>query len=211
MPDSVRTIFADALARPEAERPAFLDAACGGDAPLRAEVEGLLAAHDRAGRFLGGAPPVDPHTASEPAAPADTGPWMGPPPAPFVGEAAGTVLAGRYKLLEPVGEGGMGAVWMAQQTEPVRRLVAVKLIRPGMDTRQVLARFEAERQALALMDHPNIARVLDAGAAPDGRPFFVMELVRGVPITTFCDERRHTPQERLELFVPVCRAIQHAH
>ncbi|MBX9581824.1 MAG: serine/threonine protein kinase [Gemmataceae bacterium] len=124
---------------------------------------------------------------------------------------AGTVIGGRYKLLEPIGEGGMGAVWMAQQTEPVRRLVAVKLIRDGMDSRAVLARFEAERQALALMDHPNIARVFDAGATADGRPYFVMELVKGVPITQFCDARKLTPRQRLELFVPVCQAVQHAH
>ncbi|MFO0810762.1 MAG: tetratricopeptide repeat protein [Gemmataceae bacterium] len=120
-------------------------------------------------------------------------------------------MAGRYKLVEEIGEGGMGAVWMAQQTEPVKRTVAVKLIRPGMDSKAVLARFEAERQALALMDHPNIAKVLDAGATPDSRPFFVMELVKGTPITTFCDDRKLTPRERLELFVPVCQAIQHAH
>ncbi|MFO0810761.1 MAG: tetratricopeptide repeat protein [Gemmataceae bacterium] len=125
--------------------------------------------------------------------------------------AAGCTLAGRYKLVEEIGEGGMGAVWMAQQTEPVKRTVAVKLIRPGMDSKAVLARFEAERQALALMDHPNIAKVLDAGATPDSRPFFVMELVKGTPITTFCDDRKLTPRERLELFVPVCQAIQHAH
>src|ERR1043165_5699062 len=105
----------------------------------------------------------------------------------------------------------MGTVWMAQQVEPVRRLVAVKLIKAGMDSRQVLARFEAERQALALVDHPNIAKVFDAGETPEGRPYFVMELVRGVPITRFCDDRRLTPRERLELFVPVCQAIQHAH
>src|SRR5262249_36588810 len=134
-----------------------------------------------------------------------------------------------------IGEGGMGTVWMAQQTEPVKRLVAIKLIKPGMDSRQVLARFEAERQALALMDHPNIAKVLDAGTVGGrqsadgsegmgsslptaycqlptaGRPYFVMELVKGVPITRYCDERRLTPRQRLELFVPVCRAIQHAH
>jgi eukaryotic-like serine/threonine-protein kinase len=105
----------------------------------------------------------------------------------------------------------MGSVWMAEQTEPVRRTVALKLIKAGMDSRAVLARFEAERQALALMDHPNIARVLDAGTTPGGRPFFVMELVKGVPITKFCDERRLTPRQRLELFVPVCQAVQHAH
>ncbi|MBX9579693.1 MAG: serine/threonine-protein kinase, partial [Gemmataceae bacterium] len=124
---------------------------------------------------------------------------------------AGAVLGGKYKLVEPIGEGGMGAVWMARQTEPVRRPVAVKLIREGMDSRAVLARFEAERQALALMDHPHIAKVHDAGATPDGRPYFVMELVKGVPITKFCDDRKLTPRERLELFVPVCQAVQHAH
>ena len=105
----------------------------------------------------------------------------------------------------------MGTVWMAQQTEPVKRMVAVKLIKRGMDTRHVLARFEAERQALALMDHPNIAKVHDAGVTQDGRPFFVMELVKGVPITRYCDDHRLTPRQRLELFVPVCHAIQHAH
>jgi serine/threonine protein kinase len=105
----------------------------------------------------------------------------------------------------------MGAVWMAQQTEPVRRLVAVKLIKAGMDSRQVIARFEAERQALALMDHPHIARVLDGGTTSDGRPYFVMDLVKGVPITRYCDGHRLTPRRRLELFIPVCQAVQHAH
>ena len=122
----------------------------------------------------------------------------------------GTVIAGRYKLSERIGEGGMGSVWVAHQTEPVKRKVAVKLIKAGMDSKAVLARFEAERQALAVMDHPNIAKVLDGGLH-DGRPFFVMELVKGVPITQFCDERKLTPAQRLELFVPVCQAIQHAH
>src|SRR5262249_29175706 len=115
----------------------------------------------------------------------------------------GAVLEGRYKLLEAIGEGGMGTVWMARQHEPVKRLVAVKLINAGTGSKAVLTRFEAERQALALMDHPNIAKVLDAGAAPDGRPFFVMELVKGVAITKYCDQHRLTPRQRLELFVPV--------
>src|SRR5262249_16972302 len=128
-----------------------------------------------------------------------------PPP-----EAPGA-LVGPYKLLQPMGEGGMGAVWLAQQHEPVKRLVAVKLIKAGMDSAQVLARFEAERQALALMDHPHIARVLDAGTTDSGRPYFVMDLVKGVPITEYCDQNRLTPKERLELFIPVCQAIQHAH
>ncbi len=126
-------------------------------------------------------------------------------------EQVGTVIGGKYKLIEEIGEGGMGSVYMAQQTEPVKRAVAVKLIKAGMDSKAVLARFEAERQALALMDHPNIAKVLDAGTTGSGRPFFVMELVKGVPITQFCDERKLTPRQRLELFVPVCQAIQHAH
>ena len=122
------------------------------------------------------------------------GEWMGP-----------------YKLLQQIGEGGMGVVYMAEQEKPVRRRVALKIIKPGMDTGQVIARFEAERQALALMDHPNIAKVLDAGTTGAGRPYFVMELVKGIPITDYCDRNRLTPRERLELFVPVCRAIQHAH
>src|SRR5262245_57156163 len=176
------------------ERGRYLDHACGGDAQLRGRVEELLAAYPKAESFLEPA-------ARSPAATADE------PPS---GERPG-VLGGRYKLLEPIGEGGMGSVWMAQQSEPVRRLVAVKLIKAGMDSKQVLARFEAERQALALMDHPNIARVFDGGATPDGRPYFVMELVKGVPITRYCDEHHLTPRERLELFVPVCAAIQHAH
>ena len=125
-------------------------------------------------------------------------------------ERPGAVI-GPYKLLEQIGEGGMGMVWMADQAEPIRRRVAVKVVKEGMDSRQVLARFGAERQALALMDHPNIAKVLDAGATEQGRPYFVMELVKGVPITRFCDEKRLTPRERLELFLPVCQAVQHAH
>ncbi len=123
----------------------------------------------------------------------------------------GSILAGRFKLIEEIGAGGMGSVYLAQQTEPVKRTVAVKVIKAGMDTKAVLARFEAERQALAMMDHPNIARVLDAGATDGGRPFFVMELVKGLPITQHCDERKLTTRQRLELFVPVCEAIQHAH
>ena len=120
-------------------------------------------------------------------------------------------MAGKYQLLERIGEGGMGSVWLAQQSEPVKRKVAVKLIKPGMDSRRVIARFEAERQALAMMDHPNIAKVLDGGLTPDGRPFFVMELVKGLPITEYCGANKLTPKERLELFAPVCHAIQHAH
>ena len=118
---------------------------------------------------------------------------------------------GPYRILEVLGEGGMGVVYSARQDEPVRRDVALKIIKPGMDTKEVVARFEAERQALAVMDHPNIARVFDGGATESGRPYFVMELVRGVPITTYCDMHRLPVRDRLELFIPVCEAIQHAH
>src|SRR5262249_49743158 len=129
---------------------------------------------------------------------------------PLVRERPGDVI-GPYKLLEPLGEGGFGVVFLAEQAQPVRRQVALKVLKPGMDTRQVVARFEAERQALALMDHPNIAKVHDGGTTPSGRPYFVMELVQGVPVTEFCDQNRLTPRQRLELFLPVCHAVQHAH
>jgi eukaryotic-like serine/threonine-protein kinase len=184
-----------------AERQALLDANCAADQELRVRVEELLAASGEAGSFL--EKPVTPPSPESSAEPPTVG--------PSAEEGVGTVIAGRYKLLEVIGEGGMGSVYMAQQTEPVRRLVAVKVIKAGMDTKQVLARFEAERQALALMDHPNIAKVLDAGVTGQGHPFFVMELVKGVPITRFCDDHRLSPRQRLELFVPVCQAIQHAH
>jgi serine/threonine protein kinase len=190
-------VFVDALKLVSpAERAAYLDAACAGDPRLRADMEALLRAHE-----------TDPGFLEQPAGTVDA------PTAATLAEAGRPValIAGRYKQIEPIGEGGMGSVWMAEQQQPVRRLVAVKLIRPGMDSRQVLARFEAERQALALMDHPNIAKVLDAGQTEQGRPYFVMELVKGIPITQFCDERRLTPRERLELFIPVCQAVQHAH
>src|SRR5262249_40543157 len=157
-------------------------------------VQDLLRAYEEQASFLESPPPVG--VASTIDAPAS--------------ESPGTVI-GPYKLLEQIGEGGMGIVWMAQQAEPVRRLVAAKLIKAGMDSKQVIARFEAERQALALMDHPNIARVLDGGTTDAGRPYFVMDLVKGVPITKYCDEHHLTPRQRLELFVPVCQAVQHAH
>jgi WD40 repeat protein len=176
------------------ERQAYLDGACRGDAARRAEVEALLDASARAGSFL-----------ESPASALRVTLDL-----PSDGEDSRTVI-GPYKLLEQIGEGGMGTVWMAQQTEPVKRLVAVKLIKAGMDSRQVIARFEAERQALALMDHANIARVLDAGTTSADRPYFVMDLVKGVPITRYCDEHHLTLRQRLELFIPVCQAIQHAH
>ena len=193
----VLAIFSDALERPPADRPAFLEAACGSDADLRASVEALLVAHAEAGSFL--------NPGSDPTALRDTTRNGNP-----VAEGPGTII-GPYKLLERIGEGGMGAVWMAEQREPVQRKVALKIIKAGMDSKQVIARFEAERQALALMDHANIARVFDGGTTDSGRPYFVMELVKGVPITRYCDEHRLTPRERLELFLPVCQAIQHAH
>jgi hypothetical protein len=196
------------------ERADYLDAACGDDSDLRRRVERLLAAHPQVGSFLEQPARAEagPHEAATippkgqaPPGLIETESYHGP------SEGIGSLIAGRYKLLETLGQGGMGAVFMAQQIEPVKRLVALKLIKLGMDSRQVLTRFEAERQALALMDHPNIAKVLDAGATESGRPFFVMELVKGVPITRFCDERQLSPRERLELIIPVCQAIQHAH
>jgi serine/threonine protein kinase/WD40 repeat protein len=189
----IKRIFGEAVEiSSPTERAAYLDQACGGDARLRAEVESLLQARQAANRFLTG-PASAPGAADEP-----------------MTEGPGTVI-GPYKLLEQIGEGGFGVAFLAEQTQPVRRKVALKVLKPGMDTRQVIARFEAERQALALMDHPNIAKVFDGGATASVRPYFVMELVKGVPITDFCDQNHLTPRQRLELFLPVCRAVQHAH
>jgi serine/threonine protein kinase/tetratricopeptide (TPR) repeat protein len=215
-----KEIFETLVNQPESERTVFLHQACGTDAELRASVQKLLAAHERAGEFL-----------REPTLNADTLIQMaersrsalgdrsgGRPGKPESGEhndgaqpSDSDRRIGRYKLLEVIGEGGFGAVYMAEQTEPVRRRVALKIIRPGMDSRPIVARFEAERQALALMDHANIARVLDGGETDAGRPYFVMELVRGIPITQFCDQQRLAMRERLDLFVQVCHAVQHAH
>ena len=178
-----------------ADRAAFLEEACAGNPALRAEVEDLLSALGDAGSFMG-----------RPAAPqGETTPH-----AASITEGEGAII-GPYKLMEQIGEGGMGLVFVAEQHQPVRRKVALKVIKPGMDTRQVVARFEAERQALAMMDHPHIARVLDAGTTDAGRPYFVMELVRGVPITEYCDASNLTPRGRLGLFIQVCQAVQHAH
>ncbi len=191
-------VFNAALELPPAERIAYLDRHCAGDASLRRRVEELLQAGDEAGTFLG-SPAANP--------PGSGGtPPLAPPPSQKPGDRIG-----RYKLLQQIGEGGCGVVYMAEQEEPVHRRVALKIIKLGMDTKSVIARFEAERQALALMDHPNIARVLDAGATNTGRPYFVMELVRGVKITDYCDENKVSTEERLRLFIQVCRAIQHAH
>jgi eukaryotic-like serine/threonine-protein kinase len=191
----LRELFSKAAECPTtAEQASYLDQVCQGNAALRAQLEELLQAHREAGSFLQ-EPSDRPSGAIELPAPA---------------QRPGTVI-GPYKLLQQIGEGGMGVVWMAEQAPPVQRKVALKVIKPGMDSRQVIARFEAERQALAVMDHVNIARVFDGGAAESGRPYFVMELVHGVPITKYCDDNHLTPRERLELFVSVCQAIQHAH
>jgi serine/threonine protein kinase len=197
--EQAKSIFLHAAEiAPGEGRRAYLDAACGADTGLRREVEELLGHHGGLGSFLE-APAVD----------AATGGYE-PVGAREVVERPGAVV-GPYKLLEQIGEGGFGVVFMAEQTQPVRRRVALKVLKAGMDTRQVVARFEAERQALALMDHPHIAHVYDGGATASGRPYFVMELVRGVPITDFCDQNRLGVRERLGLFVDVCRAVQHAH
>ena len=192
---SDESIFALALEKPSpAERAAFVEGACVGNPTLLERVEGLLRSHEEAGSFL-----------QQPLAPPTE--FLGPD---RLSEGPGTRI-GPYRLLQQIGEGGMGVVYMAEQEAPVRRRVALKIIKPGMDSEQVIARFEAERQALAMMDHQNIARVLDAGTSDSGRPYFVMELVHGVPITKYCDDAQLTPRERLELFIPVCQAIQHAH
>jgi eukaryotic-like serine/threonine-protein kinase len=231
-----KSLFLNAseLADP-AERTAYLERECGGDGALRQRVEALLAAHDGGERSVEGnatgmddptAPetveataaalaetrlPPAPTTATDRSVGADSTVAGAPRADSAGGFVAGLVIAGRYKLLEALGEGGMGKVYLAEQTAPVRRMVALKLIKIGMDSRAVLARFDAERQALALMDHPNIARVYDGGSTEGGQPFFVMELVSGEPITDYCDRKRLSVQARLELFVSVCQAVQHAH
>jgi eukaryotic-like serine/threonine-protein kinase len=189
------TVFGEAIeiSSPQARR-LYLDQACRGNSELRRDVEKLVEDHFRAGSFLE-SPPAELTAA--------THHWP-------IAERAGTII-GSYKLLQQIGEGGMGVVFMAEQSEPIQRTVALKIIKPGMDTHQVVARFEAERQALAMMDHPNIAKVLDAGATESSRPYFVMELVKGVPITQFCDNKHLSVRERLQLLLPVCQAVQHAH
>jgi serine/threonine protein kinase/tetratricopeptide (TPR) repeat protein len=187
-----REIFIEAIQEEcPAERQAYLDRACGSDTVLRQRVEGLLRDCEKAANFLD--TPALVASADE-----------------LIAERPGTLI-GSYKLLEQIGEGGFGVVFMAEQQRPVRRRVALKVLKPGMDTRQVVARFEAERQALAHMDHPHIAHVFDGGETPTGRPYFVMELVKGVPITDFCDQNHLSVRERLDLFVSVCQAVQHAH
>src|SRR5262245_60345629 len=189
--DRVEEIFLAAATKDVTLRIAYLDEACGLDAGLRARVDALLAAHDAAGDFLQLPDGAIAKFAS-------------------VVEQPGTTI-GHYKVLEQIGEGGFAVVFMAEQEQPVRRRVALKIIKPGMDTRQVVARFEAERQALAMMDHPSIAKVFDAGATDTGRPYFVMELVRGIAITQYCDLNNLSIEQRLDLFSQVCQAVQHAH
>jgi eukaryotic-like serine/threonine-protein kinase len=190
----VRSMFLDAVENHSPQDwPAFMEQACAGDIQLAQRLKELLQAHAKPSALVDELVPQRPLTSTE-----------------FLGEKIGTFI-GSYKLLEQIGEGGMGLVFVAEQTQPIRRKVALKVIKPGMDTRQVIARFEAERQTLAMMDHPNIAKVLDAGMTDAGRPYFVMELVHGVPITDYCDQARFTVRQRLEVFLQVCRAVQHAH
>src|SRR5262245_47738066 len=196
-PNREKEIFEQALdLESTQERAAFLKGACGTDAPMLERLLGLLRASESASAFLPEAPQAAETVKMDIAC----------------DEAVGQRL-GRYKLLERIGEGGCGVVYVAEQTEPVRRRVALKVIKLGMDTKEVIARFEAERQALAMMDHPNIAKVLDAGTVPQlrDRPYFVMELVRGVRITDYCDQNNLSTPDRLGLVMKVCHAIQHAH
>ncbi len=206
---SLRTIFSEALEVGAASaRARYLDQACGKGTALRRQVQALLEAHEQSGGFLPG------QVAGGAERGADCAGGESPGGKPRIDspleEAPGTYL-GRYKLREKLGEGGWGVVYVADQEEPVRRRVALKVIKPGMDTRQVIGRFEAERQALAMMDHPNIAKVFDAGATDSGRSYFVMELVRGIRITDYCDQNRLDTTQRLDLFIQVCNAVQHAH
>lgn len=198
---SEETVFETALEiKDVAKRQAFLDRVCSDDSRFRSKIEKLIAGHEGAEKFFADCKPL-------PAGPTDK---ISNEPGQSTGENLGAPI-GPYKLLQKIGEGGCGVVYMAEQQKPVRRRVALKIIKLGMDTKSVIARFEAERQALALMDHPNIARVLDAGATETGRPYFVMELVNGVKITEYCDQRQLDTRQRLDLFIQVCHAIQHAH
>jgi non-specific serine/threonine protein kinase/serine/threonine-protein kinase len=190
----IKPIFSEALDKHGPDRQAYLNEVCGKDRDLRVKVEALLKTNEEASDFLE-APIFDSDVTL------DDSP---------VSEGPGTKI-GRYKLLEKIGEGGMAVVYMAEQQRPIHRKVALKIIKLGMDTRQVIARFEAERQALAVMGHPNIAQVFDGGATKTGRLYFVMELVRGVSITEYCDTNKLSTPERLELFVQICSAVQHAH
>jgi serine/threonine protein kinase len=205
-PESEKSIFLSALDRESrSEREAYLAEACGRDAALRQAVDQLIAAHESAENLLDRTPAPVAMVKEQLDAGYDSAASNG-----LAADRTGEVI-GNFKLLEKIGEGGFGQVYVAEQSQPVKRRVALKLIKPGMDSREVIARFEAERQALAMMDHPHIARVFDAGTTSAGQPYFVMELVRGVPITQFCEQRQLTPRQRLELFIDVCQAVQHAH
>src|SRR6266566_4286738 len=215
-PNPEESIVDAALEIPAHERAAYLDKLCGSDRQLRQLVDALLHAHKKiiSSQII---PPRDPFTPSTDSASSEERDRERL--APCVKTVAMSVTPiekpgdhiGRYKLLEQIGEGGFGVVYVAEQREPVKRNIALKIVKLGMDTRQVVARFEAERQALALMDHPNIAKVFDGGATETGRPYFVMELVRGIKLTDYCDQNNLPTSERLGLFIQVCRAIQHAH
>ena len=199
--------FAALNVKDPAQRQLFLDQSCAGNGSLRDAVQEMLAAQGRAEQFFTRSLSALKLSGEEVSALADGGPQAGAEP---VDERVGTMV-GRYKLLQRLGEGGCGVVYMAEQREPLRLRVALKIIKLGMDTKNVIARFDAERQALALMDHPNIARVVDGGATKAGRPFFVMELVRGVKITEYCDRNNVDLRQRLHLFIQICHALQHAH
>ncbi len=187
----IEDLFREALPIAGNDRCAFLDSHCGDDQELLKEVELLLACDER-----------------QPAGFLDA-PFVAPPDPSTL--ELGSIVGDRYKLLEQIGEGGMSLVYLAEQSQPVRRKVALKIVKPGMDSKQVLARFELERNVLALFNHPHVARVLDAGMTDHGRPYFVMEHVEGLPLTRFCDKQRLTTNQRLELFISVCEAVQHAH
>ena len=204
-PNREVALFSAALELPANQRAAYLDGACADDPALRQRLDALLGIHEKAITFLEG--PA--HGAQESPSESVVGGAAARVSAPLAEKAGDRI--GRYKLLQQIGEGGCGVVYMAEQEEPVRRRIALKVIKLGMDTKSVIARFEAERQALAMMDHPNIAKVLDAGATETGRPYFVMELVGGMKITDYCDQNHLSANERLTLFMQVCRAVQHAH
>ena len=200
-PKRVQAVFLAAVEQPDpASRAAVLDRECSDDPELRGRVEALMRAHDRPDHAFDriGVPLPGPNDGEAAPVEPDGLVTVDRPSPPAITEGPGSRI-GPYKLLQKIGEGGFGAVYMAEQERPIRRMVAVKIIKPGMDSGEVIARFESERQALAMMDHPNIAKVLDAGATESGRPYFVMELVKGVPITEFCDQNRLTPRERLDL------------
>jgi len=206
-PNAEVAVFTAALELPADQRGAYLDQACASDIALRQQVEALLRVQDDAGDFFAKLAPMAGPTSAEGAMPGSRDTFRIPG---IPAEKTGDRIGG-YKLLQQIGEGGCGAVYMAEQEEPVRPRVALKVIKLGMDTKSVIARFEAERPALALMDHPNIAKVFDAGATEAGRPYFVMELVKAIPITRYCDENNLSTVARLGLFVQVCQALQHAH